>query len=66
MADLNKLAKSIVDKATDDSPLEPESQQVRAGRAGGLVGGKARAEALAADKRSEIARKAAKARWKSD
>jgi hypothetical protein len=33
------------------------------GRAGGLVGGKARAEKLSAEERSEIARKAATARW---
>lgn len=33
------------------------------GRAGGKKGGKARAEKLPAKKRSQIARKAAKARW---
>jgi hypothetical protein len=33
------------------------------GRKGGLKGGKARAEKLSAKKRSEIAKKAAKARW---
>ena len=33
------------------------------GRRGGLKGGKARAETLSAEKRREIARKAAKARW---
>jgi hypothetical protein len=37
---------------------------VRAGRLGGLKGGKARAEALKPSKRKQIARKAAKARWK--
>ncbi|TWT36632.1 hypothetical protein KOR34_15710 [Posidoniimonas corsicana] len=36
------------------------------GRAGGLKGGKARAESLSATKRSEIARKAAAARWNTD
>ena len=35
----------------------------RIGRKGGLKGGKARAMNLSADRRSEIARKAAKARW---
>jgi hypothetical protein len=34
------------------------------GRTGGLKGGRARAESLSAKRRSEIARKAAKARWK--
>lgn len=63
MADLNKLAKSIVDRATDETPVEPESQQVQAGRKGGQTGGRARAEKLSADDRSAIARKAAKVRW---
>lgn len=36
---------------------------VALGRLGGLKGGKARAEKLSARKRSEIAKKAAKARW---
>jgi hypothetical protein len=35
----------------------------RIGRKGGLKGGEARARKLSAEKRSEIARKAAKARW---
>lgn len=35
------------------------------GRRGGLKGGKARAKALSPERRSEIARKAAKARWGS-
>lgn len=33
------------------------------GRKGGLKGGRARANSLSADKRSEIARRAAEARW---
>jgi hypothetical protein len=33
------------------------------GRKGGLLGGKARADALTPEKRKEIARKAAAARW---
>lgn len=65
-ADLNKRAKSIVDLATGD---EQEKDPVKAaaaalGRLGGLKGGKARAESLSAKKRSEIAKKAADARWK--
>jgi hypothetical protein len=35
----------------------------RIGRKGGLKGGKTRAMKLSADRRSEIARKAAQARW---
>jgi hypothetical protein len=51
-------------------PQEPEDP-VRAaaallGRKGGLKGGKARAAKLSPEERSEIARKAAAARWKKD
>ncbi len=38
---------------------------VALGRLGGLKGGKARMEKLSAKRRTEIARKAAKMRWKS-
>jgi hypothetical protein len=62
-ADLNRLAAAIVGDATDETPPEPETQQVQAGRVGGRKGGKARADKLSAAKRSEIARSAAKARW---
>lgn len=46
------------------SPPEKLSFRVKAGRKGGKKGGKARAEALSAKKRKEIAKKAARARWK--
>jgi hypothetical protein len=62
-ADLNRLAAAIVGEATDETPQEPESQQVKAGRAGGTKGGNARASKLSAARRSEIAREAARARW---
>jgi len=62
-ADLNRLAAAIVDDATDETPQEPESQQVLAGRTGGQKGGQARARKLSSSRRSEIARKAAQARW---
>ena len=63
-ADLNRLAAAIVGDATDETPQEPESQHVRAGRSGGVKGGKSRASSLSPERRSEIARKAAAARWK--
>jgi hypothetical protein len=63
-ADLNKLAAAIVGDATDDQPAAPESAQARAGRAGGLKGGKGRAESLSPERRAEIAKKAAASRWK--
>jgi hypothetical protein len=65
--DLNELAASIVDKATDETPTEPSNKNPAAvvlGRLGGLKGGKARADKLSPEKRSEIAKKAAQARWK--
>jgi hypothetical protein len=65
MADLNRLAARIVEEATDEAPKEPESKQAQAGRKGGQRGGKARADKLTPERRSEIARKAARARWRS-
>lgn len=68
--DVNLLAKSIVDLTTGDA-VEPNPDEgkdpaaVALGRKGGLKGGKARAAILTAERRSEIAKKAAKARWKS-
>jgi hypothetical protein len=62
-ADLNRLAAAIVGEATEETPQKPESQQARAGRTGGIRGGKERAKRLSPDERSEIARKAAAARW---
>lgn len=70
--DLNELAASIVDQATDEDapPMEPEEDKdpaaVALGRRGGLKGGKARAAKLTAKQRSESARRAARARWRSD
>ena len=62
-ADLNRLAAAIVDEATDETPQGRESAEARAGREGGRKGGPARARALSAERRSEIAKKAARARW---
>jgi hypothetical protein len=65
--DLNLLAASIVEDATNDNPTgEPSTKNPNAvalGRLGGLKGGKARAKKLTPEQRKEIARKAAKARW---
>lgn len=67
--DPNQLAKLIADIATGevqdtktDDGKDPAA--VSLGRRGGLKGGKARAKSLSAKKRQEIARKAAKSRWK--
>lgn len=62
-ADMNKLAKSIVDIATGEVDETPAKTVKRASKAG-KVGGPARAAALTAAQRSEIAKLAAQARWK--
>ena len=62
-ADLNRLAAAIVGDATDETPPVPECERARAGRAGGLKGGKSRAERLTPERRREIARAAAAVRW---
>ena len=59
--DVNVLAADIVAEATGDSEKNPAA--VALGRLGGLKGGKARAKKLSKKRRSEIARKAARARW---
>lgn len=63
-SDTNKKAKSVVDMATgevdENAGLSPA--QIL-GKAGGKKGGPARAKALSAKRRKEIAQKAAAARW---
>jgi hypothetical protein len=68
--DPNQLAKMIVDMATGDAPPEPAGPAknpaaVALGKLGGPKGGKARAAALSAKRRKEIAKKAAAKRWGS-
>jgi hypothetical protein len=58
--DVNVLAASIVEEATGD---DKNPAAVALGRLGGLKGGKARAKKLSKKRRSEIAKKAAQARW---
>jgi len=67
--DFNELASAIVAEATSENPPETPTDQknphaVALGRLGGLKGGPARSKKLSKKKRTEIARKAAKARWK--
>ncbi len=66
--DPNQLAKLIVDIATgevEDTPPDEgkDPAAVALGRKGGLKGGKARAEKMTPEERSEAAQKAALARW---
>jgi len=69
--DLNQLAKRIVDEATGEIAPEEEIDEkkkaaIESGRLGGLKGGKARAEKLTPEERSEIAKNAAQKRWNQD
>ena len=68
--DVNELAADILKAATGEpAGLTPKGKKnpaaVALGRLGGLRGGKARADALSPVKRAEIAKKAAKARWRA-
>ncbi len=66
--DVNQLAKSIVEQATDEEIVKKAVSEgknaaaVLLGRQGGLKGGKAREKKLSAEKREEIAKKATQAR----
>jgi len=70
--DANQRAHEVARLLTGEAtvPSDPERSPVSAylaeiGRKGGLRGGLARAKALSAKKRSAIAAKASRARWKS-
>jgi hypothetical protein len=66
--DPSELAKQVFDIAIGEAEdVVSESKRhpkPRKGRAGGLKGGASRASKLTPDRRSEIARKAAKTRWR--
>ena len=69
---LNRLAASLVADATGEDRDQTSADDgkdraaVALGRKGGLKGGKARAAKISVEERSEIARKAAAARWYRD
>lgn len=65
--DLNRLAARIVKDSTDPEASQDakDPSAVERGRLGGQKGGKARAERMTAEERSESARRAAQARWDS-
>lgn len=62
LKDINILAARIIEGATTDSGGKNLAAVVL-GRLGGKKGGKARAKKLTAEQRSEIAKRAAEARW---
>lgn len=63
---LGKLVGDILTGQVEDRQATPEggADAVEFARKGGLKGGKARAEVLSSQRRTEIAKKAASARWK--
>jgi len=61
--DNNVITSNIVEQATDEAHIVKNPTAVALGRLGGLKGGKARAEKLSQSRPSEIAKKAALARW---
>jgi hypothetical protein len=72
--DINQLAYQIVQEATTERVDEPEPMSEpekpaknphaqALGRLGGKKGGRVRAERLSPERRREIAKKAAEARW---
>lgn len=68
--DFSQAAKLVVDIATgqveDREPTPKEQGKNAAAAALGRKGGVARSKAMSAEKRAEIARKAATSRWKSE
>jgi hypothetical protein len=66
--DPNQLAYQVVKSSTEETEESRSAISMylsEIGHRGGLKGGKARAKKLSSQERSEIARKAAIARWKN-
>ena len=69
--DLNRLAASVAEAATQGEFTAEDFEgknpaAVMLGRLGGRKGGRARAKSLSPERRKEIARQAATARWSKD
>jgi hypothetical protein len=69
--DAKKVVEQAIGEKMDGSPLEKplhkaDPAAVKRGHAGGVKGGKSRANKLTPERRSEIAHKAATERWKKD
>lgn len=63
--DFSQIAFSVVQQATgEESKPAPKTPRQEAGRKGGLKGGAKRMSELSDEERSELAKKAAEARWK--
>ncbi len=65
--DINQLAHSLVAESTDEHlPTKAQISLLMSalGKKGGKIGGKRRLKTMTAQERSDVARKAALARWK--
>jgi hypothetical protein len=66
-SDVNQLAYRLVEESTGEQlPTKAQISQLMSvlGKKGGKIGGKRRLETMTSTERSDIARKAAQARWK--
>jgi hypothetical protein len=54
---------AILDRWPESAPPAKDPERVARGKLGGSKGGKLRAERLSPERRQEIARRAAQARW---
>ena len=64
--DFSQIAFNVAQIATGEAPKpQPLTGKKADSRKGGLAGGKARADKLTPEERSEIAKKAAATRWKA-
>lgn len=61
--DTNVIAADVVGRATDEAQIVKNPAAVALGGLGGKKGGVARAAKLSPERRKEIAKKAARARW---
>jgi hypothetical protein len=62
--DVNLVASAVLEAATDETgKYVKDADAVDSGREGGFKGGRARADGMTKEQRSESARRAARARW---
>ena len=59
-----RVLQHVIDQTEDGQVSQKNPAAVALGRKGGLASAKARMEKISPERRSEIARKAANARWK--
>lgn len=57
-----RFVRGVTGEPVEDAPIDHDAAR-ELGRRGGKKGGKARADTLSAERRKEIARKAAERRW---